>query len=113
VFKNNPINRISESFNVQFRAELFNILNRANFAVPVTPGNVIIFDSTGELVAGAGFRATHRNLVEMADAISFKKAWKRQWDYNPQMASAEHGSHQPVRAAMNVRGYPASDQEQW
>jgi hypothetical protein len=54
VFKNNPINRISENFNVPFRAELFNILNRANLAVPVTPDNVIIFDSTGGLVAGAG-----------------------------------------------------------
>jgi hypothetical protein len=34
VFKNNYIKRISESFNVQFRAEFFNFLNHANFAVP-------------------------------------------------------------------------------
>jgi Carboxypeptidase regulatory-like domain/TonB-dependent Receptor Plug Domain len=34
VFKNNNIKRISESFNVQFRAEFFNILNHANFNVP-------------------------------------------------------------------------------
>ena len=47
VFKNNPVKRISESFNVQFRAEIFNILNHANFAVPVTPDNTDIFDSTG------------------------------------------------------------------
>jgi hypothetical protein len=54
VFKNNPVKRISESFNAQFRAEFFNILNRANFAVPVTPDNVTIFDSTGASVGGAG-----------------------------------------------------------
>jgi hypothetical protein len=34
VFKNNHIKRISETFNVQFRAEIFNILNHANFAPP-------------------------------------------------------------------------------
>jgi hypothetical protein len=48
IFKNIPIKKISESFNVQFRAELFNILNRANFAVPVTPNNTDIFDSNGK-----------------------------------------------------------------
>src|SRR3989441_2528103 len=33
-FKNNYIPKISESFNVQFRTEFFNIFNRANFAPP-------------------------------------------------------------------------------
>jgi hypothetical protein len=33
--KNTKIPKISENFNVQFRAEFFNILNRANFAPPV------------------------------------------------------------------------------
>jgi len=47
IFKNVPIKKISESFNVQFRAEFFNILNHANFAVPVTPDHTDIFDSTG------------------------------------------------------------------
>jgi hypothetical protein len=54
VFKNNPIKKISESFNVQFRAEFFNILNHPNFAVPSTPGNTDIFDSTGTLSAVSG-----------------------------------------------------------
>jgi hypothetical protein len=54
VFKNNYIKRISEDFNVQFRAEFFNILNRANFSVPKTPDNVIIFDSTGAALSSAG-----------------------------------------------------------
>jgi len=46
-FKNNYIRRISESFNVQFRAEIFNILNHANFSLPVSPDNTDIFDSSG------------------------------------------------------------------
>ena len=37
--KNNRIPRISESFNVQFRVELFNALNRANFAQPLLNAN--------------------------------------------------------------------------
>jgi hypothetical protein len=48
VFKNNPVRRISESFNVQFRAEIFNILNHANFALPVEPDNTDIFDEGGQ-----------------------------------------------------------------
>jgi hypothetical protein len=35
-FKNNHITRISETFNAQFRAEFFNILNRRNMALPGT-----------------------------------------------------------------------------
>ena len=54
VFKNNYIKRISENFNVQFRAEFFNILNRANFALPVTPNNTDIFDSSGAPTGVAG-----------------------------------------------------------
>jgi hypothetical protein len=54
LFKNNYIKRISENFNAQFRAEIFNILNRANFAVPVTPNNTDIFDSSGAPTGVAG-----------------------------------------------------------
>jgi carboxypeptidase family protein/TonB-dependent receptor-like protein len=52
VFKNNQIKRISENFNVQFRVEMFNILNHPNFAPPGTgDGNNDIFDATGTSLA--------------------------------------------------------------
>jgi len=54
IFKNNRIKRISENFNVQFRAEIFNILNHANFAPPVTPDNSDIFRSDGTPTGVAG-----------------------------------------------------------
>jgi hypothetical protein len=52
VFKNNRVKRISENFNVQFRAEFFNILNRANFASPTD--NSTVFDHLGSPISSAG-----------------------------------------------------------
>jgi hypothetical protein len=52
LFKNNRIKRISDTFNVQFRAELFNILNHTNFAPPLDNRN--IFDSAGTPIGNAG-----------------------------------------------------------
>jgi hypothetical protein len=49
VIKNTHVPRISESFNVQFRAELFNVSNRSNFLPPVD--NNVILDPS---VAGFG-----------------------------------------------------------
>jgi hypothetical protein len=51
VFKNN---KISERFNIQIRAEVFNVLNHPNFSVPSLPGNTDIFDSTGAPSSTAG-----------------------------------------------------------
>jgi hypothetical protein len=52
VFKNNHIRRISENFNVQFRVEMFNILNHPNFAPPGPgDGNTDMFDATGTSLA--------------------------------------------------------------
>ena len=52
LFKNNYVRRISEQFNVQFRVEIFNILNHANFNPPTA--NNAIFDGTGIPVPFAG-----------------------------------------------------------
>jgi hypothetical protein len=60
IFKNNYIRRISERFNIQFRAEIFNILNHVNFAPPTTPTSSDIFLGTGTLnpVVGALSKTT-------------------------------------------------------
>jgi len=57
--KNNYFPKISEGFNVQFRAEFFNILNRANFAPPALAANqgggpLQIISSVGQPVPGFG-----------------------------------------------------------
>jgi Carboxypeptidase regulatory-like domain/TonB-dependent Receptor Plug Domain/TonB dependent receptor len=39
--KNTAVPRISETFNVQFRAEFFNLLNRVNYAVPPKSGTFV------------------------------------------------------------------------
>ncbi|MDP9051498.1 MAG: carboxypeptidase regulatory-like domain-containing protein [Acidobacteriota bacterium] len=54
MYKNNYVKSISETFNVQFRAEFFNVLNHTNFALPVTPDNTDIFDSSGAPTGVAG-----------------------------------------------------------
>jgi hypothetical protein len=55
VFKNNRIKRISENFNVQFRLEMFNIMNHPNFAPPGPgDGNTDIFGPDGSSLAPSG-----------------------------------------------------------
>ena len=53
LFKNNYVKRISEQFNVQFRMEIFNILNHTNFNPPTANSQVFNGDgSTGGLTPG-------------------------------------------------------------
>ena len=56
ILKNFPVKRISEVFNIQFRAEMFNVLNRVSF-VPPQPGsgdgNSAIFGQDGSPSGGS------------------------------------------------------------
>ena len=56
IFKNTHAPRISETFNIQFRAEFFNILNHPNFAAPnfLNDSNNSIFDASGAPITKAG-----------------------------------------------------------
>ncbi len=74
VFKNNRVPRISETFNAQFRAEFFNVLNRANFSVPVTPDNTDIFDSSGTLSDIAG-KLTSTTTTAREIQFALKISW--------------------------------------
>ena len=56
LLKNNYIRRISESFNIQFRADFFNVLNHPNFSPPVV--NNTIFGANGAAVTTAGLITT-------------------------------------------------------
>jgi hypothetical protein len=59
IIKNNHIRRISESFNVQFRVEFFNIFNRANFQSPFD--NSTLFNGDGTSAGGAGLITSTEN----------------------------------------------------
>jgi len=72
LIKNTYVKRISETFNAQFRAELFNILNRANFALPPAPTNPDIFDPSGVPNDAAGrVKSTTTTAREIQFALKF------------------------------------------
>jgi hypothetical protein len=66
VFKNFHVRQVSEAFNIQFRAEFFNILNHTNFQAPVD--NNTLFDGTGAIAGGAGqidSTATDNRIIQL------------------------------------------------
>jgi len=54
--KNNPIHRISEAFNIQFRAEIFNIFNRSNLNPPLPYDGGVLFNDDGSSAGGGDIR---------------------------------------------------------
>jgi hypothetical protein len=72
VFKNNYVKRISENFNAQFRAELFNVLNHANFSSPTD--NLTVFDQNSQPTASAGL-ITSTQTTSRQIQLALKLIW--------------------------------------
>ncbi len=75
VFKNNYIKRISETFNAQFRVEFFNVLNHANFAVPVTPDNTDMLDLSGTVLTRVAGLLTSTSTDPREIQFALKLTW--------------------------------------
>jgi len=74
LFKNIPIRRVSENFNIQFRAEMFNLLNRANFSPPLLQTNTDIFNSAGAPNTASGL-LTSTTLDNREIQFALKVIW--------------------------------------
>jgi hypothetical protein len=71
--KNFPVKKISEAFNVQFRAEFFNVLNHANFGPPLPfngATNALLFNGDGTLKGGTA-GGVQQPLVTLPRDIQF------------------------------------------
>lgn len=73
--KDNHIQKISEAFDIQFRAEFFNLFNRANFQPPnAVNGNLEAFSGTGTPVGGFG-QVTSTSTPERQIQFAIKVIW--------------------------------------
>jgi hypothetical protein len=72
VFKNNYVRRLSETFNAQFRLEVFNILNHPSFAPPLD--NTLVFDPSGSPISGFG-RIDSTATSERQIQVALKLIW--------------------------------------
>jgi hypothetical protein len=72
VFKNIHVDKISESFNVQFRAEFFNVMNHPNFQPPLD--NKVLFNTDGSPVSTAG-QITATSTTSRQIQLGLKLIW--------------------------------------
>lgn len=73
VFKNFRVEKISDSFNVQFRAEFFNIMNHANFQPPLD--NKVLFNENGSPLVGAAGQITATSTTSRQIQLGLKLIW--------------------------------------
>ena len=71
LYKNNRIQRISETFNVQFRAEFFNVLNHTNFAPPNSTNIQIFNQNLAPVASGGTLTSTSTTSRQIQFAIKF------------------------------------------
>ena len=74
IFKNNKIPAISEAFNVQFRAEFFNILNFTNFAPPSSGKTLFPVSGGTTPITGAGL-VTSTQTASRQIQFALKVSW--------------------------------------
>jgi hypothetical protein len=78
VLKNFPVKRISEAFNIQFRAEMFNLTNRPNF-VPPQPGSgddqSAIFGGDGSPAGGGQLQGYASQTPSREIQFALKLVW--------------------------------------
>jgi hypothetical protein len=74
LFKNNRITRISETFNIQFRAEIFNIINHPNFGPPTGTTSTQLFTQALAPIPTAGtltLTSTTARQIQLAVKVIF------------------------------------------
>jgi hypothetical protein len=69
LFKNNRITRISENFNVQFRAEIFNLLNHTNFSPPSSTSLQLFTQSLAPIPSAGALTSTSTTSRQLQFAI--------------------------------------------
>jgi hypothetical protein len=73
VFKNFRVEKVSDSFNIQFRAEFFNIMNHANFQPPLD--NKVLFNQDGSPVGSTAGQITATSTTSRQIQLGLKLIW--------------------------------------
>ena len=79
--KNNPIKKFGDTFNIQFRAELFNILNRSNYNNPLKAGTQLFSAAPAPSAANPTPALVGAPLTSSAGAISSTSTSSRQTQF--------------------------------
>ena len=74
LFKNNYIHKVSETTNLQFRAEFFNVLNHTNFAPPPL-ANLVAFTNLGQAQTSTFGQLTRTQGQDRIIQLALKLIW--------------------------------------
>ena len=79
--KNNGIPRLGEAFDIQFRAEVFNILNRSNYNNPLKAGTQLFSAAPAPTAANPTPALVGNALTSSEGAISSTATSSRQMQF--------------------------------